>query len=89
MNDAKGVTYSITPGTINVTLTGPIPAISGLGPDDISATVDVKGMTNGTQNLPVTVNVPGTVSQNGVEPNTVSVNAKPPPATPTSTPSGP
>lgn len=89
VNDAKGVTYSITPGTINVTLTGPIPAISGLGPDDVSATIDVKGMTNGTQNLPVTVKVPGTVSESGVQPNTVSVSAKPPPATPTSTPSGP
>jgi len=88
VNDAKGVSYAITPGTINVTLTGPIPAISGLGPNDVSATIDVKGLTNGTQTLPVTVTVPPAVTQSGVQPNTVSVNAKPP-ATPTSTPPGP
>jgi len=86
-NAAKGVVYTLSPGTVNVTLSGPTPVLSGLGPGDVTATVDVKGMTSGTQTFPVTVTVPQPLKQGAVQPASVTVNAKPP-VTPTSVPPG-
>ncbi|MCC6674697.1 MAG: hypothetical protein IT339_05845, partial [Thermomicrobiales bacterium] len=75
-NGQPNVIYSIAPGTISVTLSGPIPVLSHLGPEDVSATVDVKNLSAGTQSLPITIKVPPLLKQEGVQPTSVSVTAK-------------
>jgi YbbR domain-containing protein len=75
-NGAPNVNYSVTPGAVNVTLTGPIPVLSHLGPDDVPVTIDAKGVITGTMSIRADVTVPALVHLESVQPPSVGLAVK-------------
>jgi YbbR domain-containing protein len=75
-NATSGLNYSVAPGAVNVVVSGPIPVLSRLGPDDVPVTVDVRGVVTGTQTLKADVKVPQLVRLQSVQPPTVSVTIR-------------
>ncbi len=76
VNGAVGLNYAVSPGSVNVTLSGPIPVLSHLGPEDVPVTIDVRGMITGTQNLRADVKVPQLVKLDSLQPSSVTVTVK-------------
>jgi YbbR domain-containing protein len=72
-NVAAGLTASVTPPTVSVTLAGPQPQLQRLSSDDVTATVDASGLNSGTKALPVTVQAPEGIRVVRVAPDTVTV----------------
>ena len=79
-----GLSASVTPGTVDVTLAGTVPVLSGLGADAVGATVDVSGRGPGTYTLDVLVRAAGGTTVQSVQPLrvTVTIQALRPPPTP-------
>jgi YbbR domain-containing protein len=75
-NAMSGLSYTVAPGTVNVTVSGPIPILSRLGPDDVPVTVDARGVVTGTQTLKADVKVPQVVKLENVQPASVAVTVK-------------
>jgi YbbR domain-containing protein len=75
-NAATGVTYVMTPPSLNVTLSGPVPVLSRLTADDVTAVVDVHNATGGTQTLAPQVTVPPLVKVQAVQPTAIVVATK-------------
>jgi YbbR domain-containing protein len=82
---ATGLDASVSPPTVNVTVSGLVPALSALRPGDISAVVNAQGLPAGPHSLPVRLNAPGSVSLDATNPAQVNV-ALAPPATATPAP---
>ncbi len=77
INGAPGVTYNVSPGAVNVTLTGPVPVLTTIGPDDVPVVVDVRGAITGTQSVATQVTtVPSLLHLVGIQPPTVVVTVK-------------
>jgi YbbR domain-containing protein len=76
VNGAPTVNYSLTPGALNVTISGPIPVLSHLGPDDVPVVVDAHGLVTGTMSLPADVTVPPLAHLESVEPTSVTLAVK-------------
>jgi YbbR domain-containing protein len=74
----QGLDAKLTPPTVNVTVSGLVPALSALKPGDISAVVNAQGLTAGAHNLPVRLNAPGSVSLDATNPAQVTVDLAPP-----------
>ncbi|HLG71630.1 MAG TPA: CdaR family protein [Chloroflexota bacterium] len=83
-----GLEAQMSSPTVEVTISGLVPALSALKPGDISAVVNVGGLAPGQYVLPVRLNAPAAVSLDSANPATVSVTLAPP-ATPTATPPSP
>jgi YbbR domain-containing protein len=83
----SGLSATVTPGTIEVTLAGTVPVLSGLGPDAVGATVDVTGRGPGTYTLDAAIRVPAGTTVQNVQPGrvTVTIRSLTPPSTPTPT----
>ena len=79
---SQGLEAKLSPPTVEVTISGLVPALSALKPGDISAVVNAQGLGPGTQTLPVRLNAPGTVSLDATNPPAVTITLAPP-ATPT------
>jgi len=71
-----GVNYSVNPGTVNVTLSGPMPVLAHIGPEDVPVVVDAHGVVSGTQTLKADVTVPSLVRLDSVQPPSVVVAVK-------------
>ena len=72
---------------LTITLSGPVGALSGLGPGDITPTVDATGLAPGTYDLaPAIGGLPADVALLNLAPGSVSVTINAP-ATPTPAPS--
>jgi hypothetical protein len=53
-NVPEGRTASVVPGVVQVTLSGPQPALARLQVSDVVATANMEGLGEGTQSVPVT-----------------------------------
>jgi YbbR domain-containing protein len=68
---------SISPDTVEVILSGPLPTLQALTGDDVQIVVDVSGCTAGSfQATPRVINVPSSLKVESVVPNTVEVTIK-------------
>jgi YbbR domain-containing protein len=76
VDGGAGVNYSIDPGTVNVELSGPIPVLSHIGPNDVPVVLDAHGAITGTESLRADVTVPSLVQLQGVQPANVTVTVK-------------
>lgn len=81
----------ISPQLVDLIISGPIPVLDQLTSDSFRVLVDINGLTLGTYQLPVVVDlVPDKVVVESVLPQSVDVSITPPPtATPTSLPQTP
>lgn len=83
---APGQAATASPTTVNVILSGPVPILNTLSPDDVRVTVDVTGYALGTYQLIPVVNIlPDQVQKVSMVPATVEVTIAIAP-TPTITP---
>src|SRR5439155_11187468 len=57
-NEAPNVTYVLTPPAVSVTLSGAVPDLTRLQPEDVPVVADVKGMASGSQTVVVIVGYP-------------------------------
>jgi YbbR domain-containing protein len=80
-NVPEGRTASVVPGVVQVTLSGPQPALARLQVSDVVATANMEGLGEGTQSVPVTarVGVEG-IQVDRVSPERVNVTLSQPPA---------
>jgi YbbR domain-containing protein len=94
-NVAEGRTASVVPGVVQVTVSGPQPALGRLQVTDVVATANADGLGEGTQSVPVELRVPDGIRVDRVFPERVNVTlaasapvqpAPPPPAAATPTP---
>lgn len=76
-NVLPGATASISPGVVSVTLSGPQPTLARIAVQDVSATVDLQGLNEGTHSLPVQLRVPDGVRFDRVTPERVTVTVAP------------
>jgi YbbR domain-containing protein len=76
----QGLEARMTPGSVEVTISGMVPALSALKPGDIAAVVNLAGVPQGSQSLPIRLSAPGSVSIDAVNPAIVTVTLAPPTA---------
>lgn len=75
-NAAAGVVYAVTPGAVNVTLSGPIPVLSRVGADEVPVVADAKGIVTGTVTVTAQVTVPPLVKLEGIQPPNLVIAVK-------------
>lgn len=93
-NLKRGQTATISPDSVEVILSGPLPSLQNLAADDVQVVVDVTGLAVGTHQLkPRAIAVPGALRVQNIVPDTIQVTladlSTPTPAftpTPTITP---
>ncbi len=69
---------TVSPDTVEVILSGPLPILQALTPDDIQILVEVNSCSPASfQVSPDSANVPNSVKVESIVPNTVEVNVKP------------
>lgn len=68
-----GLSATFSPETVDVILSGPIPALEGLNPDDIFAILDLSGLLPGTHVVTPRIALPVGITEGGVLPETVEV----------------
>jgi hypothetical protein len=66
----------MTPGAVNVTISGPIPVLSHLGPDDVPVVIDAHGVMTGTMSSHADVTVPPLAKLVSVQPTSVVLAVK-------------
>ena len=68
---------ALSPDTVEVILSGPLPILQALTGDDVQIVVDVSGCTPGSfQGTPRVINVPSSLKVESIVPNTVEVTIK-------------
>lgn len=72
-NVASGLSATINPATINVSISGTQPALARIGAADVAASVDLRGIGEGTQSVLVNVAAPDGVRVDRVTPDRVTV----------------
>jgi YbbR domain-containing protein len=87
---AQGLTASVSPDSVEIILSGPVPALQSLGPNDVQVVVDATNLAPGTYSLkPRTIAVPNSLRVQSIVPDTVQVTISgttpAPSATPTRT----
>jgi YbbR domain-containing protein len=87
---APGLEASVSPTTIDVILSGPVPVLNTLGPADVRLVVDLSGYDVGTYQLVPEVNIlPERVQKVSMLPSTVEITiVSAPTPTKTTTPNG-
>ena len=84
---AQGLTASISPDTVEIILSGPVPALQSLVPGDVQAIVDASNLAPGTYALkPRTTTVPDSLRVQSIVPDTVQVTISGTTPAPTVTP---
>jgi len=68
-----GLTASVSPKTVQVILSGPLPLLQGLKPSDVPVLVDLSGRGPGTYKLAPTVGAPESFKVESLVPDTVEV----------------
>ncbi|HEX7588635.1 MAG TPA: hypothetical protein VF478_09995, partial [Anaerolineae bacterium] len=82
---ARGLTASVSPDSVDVIISGPVPTLQALGPEDVQISVDSTGQTPGVYVVkPRVLQVPDPLKVQSIVPETVQVTvlALPPTATP-------
>ncbi len=83
---AEGLAAQVSPLTVDVIISGPLPVLDALTPQDVIVSVDVTGLTPGTYQLkPKVETLVGNVLVESILPSTIEVVISIP-ATPTATP---
>lgn len=73
-NLKRGQTATISPDSVEVILSGPLPSLQNLATDDVQVVVDVTGLAAGTHQLkPRAIAVPGALRVQNIVPDTVQV----------------
>jgi YbbR domain-containing protein len=90
---APGLTYTLTLDTANVFLSGPVPKLDALGPEDAPVILDLSGMGPGVHVVTPSVPAPAGIVVEGVSPENIEVTigavpTPPPSPTPSPTPRG-
>lgn len=81
-----GLFAQASPDSVSVILTGPLPVLEGLAPEDVRVIVDLLGLAVGTHQVtPQVVIMPGGVVARTVLPSTIEVVISTTPRTPTPT----
>lgn len=70
---APGLSATFSPETVDVILSGPIPALEGLDSDDIFALLDLSGLLPGTHVVKPRIALPESITEGGIIPETVEV----------------
>ncbi len=90
---AGGLDATVSPETVDVILSGPIPLLESLNPDDMFVILDLSGLLPGTHVVTPRVVLPDGIRDEGVLPETAEVviallerEPDPPAATPEATP---
>jgi len=73
---AQNQVAEIDPRTVDVIVTGPVPGLTQISADQVSAAVDVSGRPPGTYQLDVTVRVPQGMTIQGVQPARATVTIR-------------
>ncbi len=78
---------TISPASVDVILSGPLPALESLGPNNVQVSVDVSGLDSGTYQVkPQVLGLPDTLHIQNIAPDTVQVTITEPTPTPTAAP---
>lgn len=73
-NLKRGQAATISPESVEVILSGPLPSLQNLAPDDVKVVVDVAGLAAGVHQLkPRVPTVPGALRVQNIVPDTVQV----------------
>ena len=75
-NLAATLSADTDPGSVTVTVAGPVPALSGLPADQVIATVDASGKGPGTYTVDVIVRVPSGLTAQSVQPVRVTLTIR-------------
>lgn len=75
-NLAANLTADTDPGSITITVAGPVPALVSLPADQVIATVDASGKGPGTYVMDVNVRVPSGVTAQSVQPARVTLTIR-------------
>jgi YbbR domain-containing protein len=73
LNVPEGLVGTFTPAVVSVSISGPQPALSRLGPLDVVVAIDVAGRGAGTHSLPAQVSVPEGLRADRVLPDQVTL----------------
>lgn len=76
LGQASDLQSSVSPGSVDVTLSGPMPSLSSARPQDVKVVADVSGLVTGTYTIVPTVTVPSALRVDSVAPNRVSVTIR-------------
>lgn len=68
----------LDPAAVDVTVSGPMPLLSTLKPQEVHVTLDVSGISTGTKAITVTASVPSPLKIDEISPRRISVAIKPP-----------
>jgi YbbR domain-containing protein len=84
---APGLTYTLTLDTANVFLSGPVPKLDEIGPEDAPVVLDLSGLGPGVHVVVPFVPAPEGIAVEGISPETIEVTIVPMPTlTPTPSP---
>lgn len=73
-NLKRGQTATVSPDSVEVILSGPVPSLQNLAADDVQVVVDVAGLATGVHQLkPRAIAVPGALRAQNIVPDTVQV----------------
>lgn len=75
-NLAANVTAETDPGSVTITVSGPLPTLTNLTADQVTATVDAGGKGPGTYTVDVSVHVPSGVTAQSVQPARVTLTIR-------------
>lgn len=75
-NVGANLTAEVDPGSITVIVAGPVPTLTGLPADQVTASVDASGRGPGTYTLDVSVHLPSGVTAQSVQPGRVTLTIK-------------
>jgi len=67
---------TVSPGAVQVTVSGPMPVLTRLRPQDVQVAIDATGLIVGTHNVKPTVSVPSLLKVVGTQPADVAVTVK-------------
>jgi YbbR domain-containing protein len=79
---------TVNPASVRLTVAGPMPVLTGLGPRDAKVTVDAAGLTQGSHRLVPKVDVPSPIRVQLAQPDQVEVRLVAPTPTPPPKPEG-
>ena len=68
-----GFTFTVSPETVEVILSGPLPLLETLGPDDVRVVLDLFGLSEETHQIEPQIVVPEGVTAQSINPATVQV----------------
>ncbi|MDE3112177.1 MAG: hypothetical protein KGN00_06500 [Chloroflexota bacterium] len=83
VNLGPGLAADLDQASCEVVLSGPVPTLTALAPDAVSASVDALGRGPGTYGVDVAVRAPGGTSVQSVQPTRVTLTIRSTKATPT------